>query len=259
MTLLILNSLIHSSPLITHLPEASSFPHHSLSLPTEPPDLNLQQKLGHLYEDALALLLNASPRFDLLAQNLQIQKDAHTTLGELDFLLRDTSTGQLIHLELATKFYLAVDDELPGPDARDNYFKKLSRLRTHQLTLAQKHRDHLPPEFRDEPIITQQLIHGCLFDHLSAPTPATPELLNPTCRRGKWLTIDQLPHHFPPDTTYHLIPKPLWPVPLDLLTDTPLDPWSPPEKIDRCLMVRASHHQEPYFITPSNYPNQENS
>ncbi len=256
--MLLLQSLITGPLLVGDLPEAPTFPHQNLTLPASFPDLNLQQKLGHLYEDALALLLKSSPSYALLAQNLQIQTDIHTTVGELDFLLRDLITGQLIHLELATKFYLAVDTEsglaLPGPDARDNYFRKLARLRSHQLQLTRLFKDHFPEEFRHEPIVTQQLIYGCLFDHLHATTPASPDFLNPRCRRGKWLTIDQLPHHFPSHTTFQHIPKNLWPVPFELLESTLLESWSPPPTLDRCLMIKATGHPSPYFITPPNYP-----
>ncbi|YCM43783.1 DUF1853 family protein [Verrucomicrobiaceae bacterium 227] len=257
-TAALLASLIDAPLLVDNLPEAPTFPHHQLTRPTSFPDLNLQQKLGHLYEDALALLLKSSPAFDLLAQNLQIQTDIHSTVGELDFLLRDLTTGRLIHLELATKFYLAVETDsgltLPGPDARDNYFRKLARLRTHQLQLPRLYRQHLPEKFRHESIITQQLIYGCLFDHIHASSPATPEFLNPNCRRGLWLTIDQLPHHFPPATSFQIIPKPLWPVPFDRLQNIVLEPWLPTSKPDRCLMVKANGHNSPYFITPPNYP-----
>ncbi|MEJ6729382.1 MAG: DUF1853 family protein [Akkermansiaceae bacterium] len=251
---MLLQSLIDAPLLIGNLPEAPSFLRSSLSLPEELPRLNVQQKLGHLYEDALAALLVASPAVDLLAKNLQLQKDSHSTVGELDFLLRDLSSGQLIHLELATKFYLAVGDEFPGPDARDNYFKKLARLRDHQLTLVKNHQALLPDEFREESIVTQQLIYGCLFDHIDSPVLAEPEFLNPGCRRGKWLRVDEVPEHFPVETEFHMIPKALWPVPLELLAEATLEKWSPEETLERCVMVRIDGCEEPYFIAPTSYP-----
>lgn len=257
----LLKSLIQGPLLIKKLPEASPFPQQDLVLPEEISPLKLEQKLGHLYEDALAQLLNSSPRYDLLAQNLQIQKDQHHTVGELDFLLRDLEKQRLIHLELATKFYLAVPSEkglaLPGPDARDNYFKKLARLRTHQLQLPSLFKEQLPPEFCHENIKTQHLIYGCLFDHISTQTPSLPEHLNPNCRRGKWLRINEVPTHFSTRTKFHLIPKPLWPVPLDLLQNHKLDLWHPKEALERCTMVRIIGEQSTYFITPENYPSKE--
>ncbi len=273
-------SLVHGPLLVDDLPEAATFPYHELAIPAvsngDERNLNLNQKLGHLYESALAVLLEASPRFELLAQNLQLQKDAHTTVGELDFLLRDQSDGQLVHLELATKFYLAVRTEagleLPGPDARDNYFRKIKRLRAHQLILADKHPDVLPGEYRDEPIVVRQLIYGCLFDQVPVgdlpdrgAAPSTEEavkssqstsleFLNPDCRRGRWLSIDQCREHFPPDTDLHVIPKTLWPVPLEFLDRIQLERWTPQAQVDRCIMLRVNDDLTPYFVTPSGYP-----
>lgn len=275
-------SLVEGPLLVGDLPEAATFPYRALSIPAtiaSDNGLNLQQKLGHLYESALAVVLEASPRFDVLAGNLQIQKDAHTTVGELDFLLRDLSNdGQLIHLELATKFYLAVPAgegegnglALPGPDARDNYFRKIERLREHQLVLAHKHRADLPAEYRDQNIVARQLIYGCLFDPipvddhvrprvppvpLDGPPMASLEFLNPHCRRGRWLTIDQCSEHFPSGTEFHIIPKTLWPVPLKFLEGFPLERWTPHTPVDRCVMLRVDDDAVPYFVAPSGYPN----
>jgi hypothetical protein len=254
----LLQSFIEGPLLVGDLPEADAFHHGDLSLPDSITELNLNQKLGHLCEDAFAALLESSPPFDLVAQNLQVQTDVHTTIGELDFLLRDLSNGQLIHLELATKFYLAVETEdgltLPGPDARDNYFKKLQHLRDHQLRLTQKHRNTLPLHYRREPIVTRQLIYGCLFDHIHAATLAKPEFMNLHCRRGRWLTIDECINHFPEDTHFQIIPKPLWPVPLQLIQDIPLETLKPDRTINRCIMLRINQETVPYFVTPSNWP-----
>lgn len=253
----LLLSLVQGPLLIGDLPEAISFPRHLLQLPAKATPLNTRQKLGHLYEDTLALLLEASPRFDLLARNLQLHTGDQITLGELDFLLRDLETDQLIHLELATKFYLAVDAPtglaLPGPDARDNYFRKLQRLRSHQLLITQKHHRALPPIYQDQTIVARQLIYGCLFDHIHASQPAAPEFALPHCRRGRWLLINECHDYFAPDTQLQIIPKALWPVPLSLLKDIPLKPWSPETPIERCQMLRVNDDPSPYFVTPPNY------
>lgn len=56
----ILRALCESPPLLTDLPESRLFDQAALTLPVNTPKLSLQQKLGHIYEDALALLLKAS-------------------------------------------------------------------------------------------------------------------------------------------------------------------------------------------------------
>ena len=257
-SLALFQSLLHGPLLLEDLPEAQTLNHSCLKLPASLPELNLQQKLGHLYEDALSVLLRSSPEFDLLEENLQVQADAHTTVGELDFLIQERGNAQLIHLELATKFYLAVETAdgiiLPGPDARDNYHKKLARLREHQLRLTHSHRHYLPERYRGETIETKQLVYGCLFDHVDATEQATPEFVNPHCRRGRWVHEHECGDYFPRDTHFQIIPKPLWPVPLEFLEDIPLASWSPDQSIDRCLMVRVPNERTPHFVAPSGYP-----
>ncbi len=256
-TELILESFLTAPPLISDLPEAPHLQPSNLSPPHKPTPLNFSQKLGHLYEDALAQIFTSSKNYDLLERNVQIQKDIHTTVGELDFLLRDLKTHQLIHLELATKFYLAVGSDLPGPDARDNYFKKLSHLQQHQLRIPKKHQDDLPSSYRNENIKTQQLVYGCLFDHIEIQKTSNPEFSNPKCRRGKWLHLSEIPRHFPADQEFQIIPKYLWPVPLKLLSKARLESWKPPQILERCTMVRVPSDLTPYFIAPSNYPHYE--
>ncbi len=251
-------SLIEAPPLIADLPEATSFPLRSLILPLESTPVNLQQKLGYIYEDALATVLKASPAYGFLSRGIQIRKQAGHTLGELDFLIRDLASDRLIHLELAVKFYLAVETEndflLPGPDARDNYYRKLEKMRTHQLVLVGKYRDLLPEEFRNEEILAQQLIHGCIFDHVDADRPVAAEFLNPDGRRGKWLRADECSAHFGKQTRLELIPKPLWPVPLEILKGMELEKWEVGPAMDRCVMVRTDDGIHPYFIVPIGYP-----
>jgi len=157
----LLQSFIEGPLLVADLPEAATFPFNELSLPDYDSSLNPDQKLGHLCEDAIATLLDASTTFELLVRNLQVQADIHTTVGELDFLIRDLKSGQLIY--------------------------------------------------------------GCLFDNISSSEPATAEFINPHCRRGQWLTIKECPDHFPKDTHFQIIPKHLWPVPLDLIQGIELD------------------------------------
>ncbi|QXD25115.1 DUF1853 family protein [Opitutia bacterium ISCC 51] len=254
----LLQSFIDGPLLIGDLPEAPTFPYQQLALPINSPELNTKQKLGHLCEDAFALLIAASTKYELLEQNLQLQKDVHTTVGELDFLLREKSSGQLIHLELATKFYLSVETEddlkLPGPDPRDNFFKKLEHLRSHQLVLSTKFRSALPEVYRKEPIQSQQLMYGCLFDHVTSQQAASASFINPLCRRGRWLGIDECEAHFSPQTQFQRIPKSLWPASPSELADEDLEPWTPQCAVDRCVMVRIIHEPIPYFITPSNWP-----
>ena len=251
-------SLIGAPPLITDLPEATVFCHHSLVPPHDSPSLNFQQKLGYIYEDALAVVLDATPAYNLLSRGIQIRKKAGHTLGELDFLIKDLALDSLIHLELAVKFYLAVEIGngflLPGPDARDNYFRNLEKMRCHQLLLVEKYRNLLPKEFREKKIVAQQLMHGCIFDHVDASRPVESEFLDPNGRRGKWLHVGDSIEYFGRNTRLEIIPKSLWPVPLELIEGVELENWEANPAMDRCVMVRADAGMTPYFVAPYGFP-----
>ena len=256
----LLKSILDGPLLIGDLPESKSFCRSKLELATNVLDLNLNQKLGHLFEDALASLILASDRLELLEQNLQLRDEHLKTVGEVDFLLKENATPTLIHLELATKFYLAVATgdgiALPGPDARDNYYRKLARMRDHQLGLSVKFRSCLPLKYKDAAIESQQLVFGCLFDHIDASESFTPEFVLDKCRRGKWLHQQDCDRFFPVGSKFEIIPKSLWPVPFDFLNGIVLEPWTPQQQVDRCLMVRVNGGSTPIFVAPKNYPNQ---
>lgn len=255
----IIQSLLVSPLLIGDLPNAAQFDRQSLAASDHGVELNFDQKLGHLYEDAFASLVTSSPKVKLLERNLQVQRNSHATLGELDFLLRDLQ-GHLTHLEIAAKFYLAVKTDngicFPGPDSRDNYHRKLQRLVSHQLTLTERYKRCLPPEYRDADIRVKQLIYGCLFDHITAPQTSCPEFSNPDCRRGRWLHQRELSDHFPDQSQFDLIPKHLWPVPIELLAEMPLQRWRNDKPVDRCQMLRINGSACPYFVAPDEYPQQ---
>ena len=256
----IVQSLLVSPPLVGDLPNAARFDRALLDAPgLVVGELNFDQKLGHLYEDAMASLLVSSPRVELVEKNLQLQRGKHSTVGELDFLIR-AADGLLIHLELATKFYLAVKlgDEVsyPGPDSRDNYDRKIDRLLSHQLTLVKRYKDCLPLEYRDSDIVVRQLIYGCLFDHVSEADLSRPRFCNRDCRRGKWLHRSELAEWFSGEAVFEFVPKSLWPVPFNLLEGLALERWDPAAPVERCQMIRVAGQDGAFFVAPDEFPKQ---
>ena len=84
-------------------------------------------------------ILNSSI-FDVKISNLQIIEDGRT-LGELDFILEEKNTGQLVHVELVYKFYVydpSFKNELSrwiGPNRKDSLIEKVDKLKSKQLPL----------------------------------------------------------------------------------------------------------------------------
>ncbi len=99
-------------------------------------------RLGKSLEYYFAHAVQFSGKYEILLRNHQVLTPEKTTLGELDFILRDKETGEYLHVELAGKIYL-YDHMLPdadwgkwvGPDKRDSLVKKLDKLQRRQFPL----------------------------------------------------------------------------------------------------------------------------
>lgn len=99
------------------------------------------RRLGKYFETLWAFYFLHSTRFRVIAQNRQIFSDGET-LGELDLIVLDESTGSTIHIELAVKFYLGIGDTTKqsnwhGPGKRDRLDTKIRSLIEKQSTFAQ--------------------------------------------------------------------------------------------------------------------------
>ncbi len=265
----IIQSLLATPLLAGDIPEADVFDRYLLGNIVPDIELNFDQKLGHLYEDALQALIKTSPHIDLVASHSQVFDTQHQTIGELDFIVRNRATGENIHLELAVKFYLAYEDQsawiYPGPDARDNWHRKLERMRTHQLVLSQRPETTiaLKEQFDIHEITTRQLIYGCLFIPASCPVPPQPDFMNQGKRVGKWLYVKDWQEHFSErdNDTILLIPKALWPIDLSRDHERLLSPLSinalTSLASERCTMFTLKDSLDPWFLVPNDWPNFE--
>lgn len=262
----IMRSLVECPLLLQALPEASQFPQGTLTVPQDVPPLSFRQKLGHLYEDALTRLLESSERYDLISNSIQIQSAENITLGELDYLLKDTETGKIIHLELAIKFYLAHEQNgkltYPGPNARDNYYRKLKRLREHQLQLASSSeaRKLLNERFGIDSFETQQFVHGIFFFHHGSTDRSLPAHTTSDCRTRDWLYCHELKELLGNEYLIKVIPKPLWlcepdPAWLDTLDDISLTELKNIAQ-QRCTMIHSPAFAGPVFVAPDLWPQQ---
>lgn len=98
-------------------------------------------RLGHLAEKVVSELIKSSTNFNVLYENIQLIENKKT-IGEIDFIIEEVKTGQIIHLELAYKFYL-FDPSLSsepinnwiGPNRNDSLKEKLEKLKGKQFPL----------------------------------------------------------------------------------------------------------------------------
>jgi uncharacterized protein len=94
--------------------------------------------LGKRFERLLSYWFHHSPSFELIAENIQFFQDK-TTIGEIDFLVRDLHTHEVWHIEAACKYYFGAKNTHHhpfwiGPNGKDNLAQKWKTLH-HQLSL----------------------------------------------------------------------------------------------------------------------------
>jgi hypothetical protein len=98
-------------------------------------------RLGHLVEKIVSELIKSATNYNVIYENVQII-EAKRTIGEIDFIIENIITKQVLHVELVYKFYL-FDPTISsqpinnwiGPNRNDSLREKLEKLKTKQLPL----------------------------------------------------------------------------------------------------------------------------
>ncbi len=98
-------------------------------------------RLGHMAEKIVGELIKQSTNYVVLYENIQIIENK-ATIGEIDFIIKHLTSNELIHLELAYKFYLFDPNKSInpihnwiGPNRNDSLAEKLEKLFQKQFPL----------------------------------------------------------------------------------------------------------------------------
>ncbi len=102
---------------------------------------NNTRLIGKYFERLVEFWLLHREDVKLIDSNIQINS-GNKTLGEFDFIYKDLTSGQFIHLEVAGKFYLAQHNSsgwsnFIGPNGIDNLQSKLNKIQNSQIPLAE--------------------------------------------------------------------------------------------------------------------------
>ncbi len=176
------------------------FPEIDLNeFPLKPIPTNI--RLGHQMEHVCRQLLEHCPDYEVLLHNLPI-KSGKRTIGEIDFIVKELSSGQIIHVELTYKFYIINPEisepihQLMGPNKRDMFFTKMEKIKNEQFKLL-----HLPAgiaALSDKGIDHSKITHQtCYKAQLFEPyrgTKTNVRPLNIHCKAGYWLRFDEFEH-----------------------------------------------------------------
>ena len=135
-------SILKANSLDFSITGLQTFNLSELNLATDPEfQIPSNIRLGHLVEKIVSELIKSSANYKVLYENIQVIEDKKT-IGEIDFIIEDIITKQLIHMELAYKFYL-FDPNISsepinnwiGPNRNDSLKEKLEKLKRKQFPL----------------------------------------------------------------------------------------------------------------------------
>ena len=98
---------------------------------------NNTRLIGKYFERLVEFWLLHREDVKLLGSGIQINS-GNKTLGEFDFIYEDLNSNEIIHLEVAGKFYLAQHNSSEwsnfiGPNGTDNLQSKLNKIQNNQI------------------------------------------------------------------------------------------------------------------------------
>lgn len=181
-----------------------------------------QKLLGRRFESMLAYFFSHSPYFHVLHQQVVLM-DGKNTVGEIDFIVEDLLNEEILHIEVACKYYIGLENTTDwqnwiGPNGHDSLYLKMEKLkkqvgvfsRQAGKTFLIKQGLHLPRSV--------VFLKGFFFHHFTrilfakAPTDAHPhynsgwfvyqsELLEFSDTYSQWLVLPKMywtcPYRFP--------------------------------------------------------------
>lgn len=232
------HSLFRSSP----IPGISLF-HYPLPYPAADDLPPTRLPIGKQMELRLLAALEADPRYEVLAHGLQIQDDG-ITRGELDFLIRDTQDGQMLHIELVHKYYIydpalgeSEHERWIGPNYKDRLSYKLEKLRDHQFPLLQHPLTR--PYLSALGLAAEQIAQRLCFSaelyaaHDQQVTP-NESSISPEALRGKYYRYSQASEALPAEAQYYLCSKQDW-----ICTASAIQDWAGREQLLSSSAVQA--------------------
>lgn len=120
-------------------PRSFSIPENP-NIPEDAPPLPEKLVFGKRMERYFRYQIESTERYLPIGENIQVIADG-VTLGEIDFILIDSEENQLVHVEMAYKFYL-YDSRIAtpierwiGPNRKDSLIEKLEKLLNEQFPI----------------------------------------------------------------------------------------------------------------------------
>ena len=218
----LLSGFLHTPPLWRKRQFGISqfaFPEVDLKAITAAPIPN-NLRLGHQMEHVFTQLIPQNETYEIVVHNLPVKKEGRT-LGEIDFILRDTRSQKLVHVELTYKFYIIEPEisepihRLMGPNKRDMFFTKMEKIKNRQFALL-----HSPEGIKalgDVGLDHATIEHeACFKAQLFLPYEISEidiSPLNKACISGRWIRFDDFNTKAFAKNTYYVPRKSQWVIP----------------------------------------------
>ena len=211
-----IDSILKTNNLDLSITGFKPFSLSDLKIATEP-DFQIQTnlRLGHLVEKVVSELIKASNNYNVMHENIQVI-EGKDTIGEIDFIIENTTKKQLIHMEMAYKFYLfdpsISSDPIKnwiGPNRNDSLIKKIEKLKKKQFPLLYHSSTKTKLNNLDIDTISQAL---CLLVSLYLPF-GFKENLEPIYEKaikGYYMSFEQFKDIDNTQKSYHLPIKQEW-------------------------------------------------
>ncbi|MFT5618148.1 MAG: hypothetical protein ACI85I_001379 [Arenicella sp.] len=241
-----ITSILKTASLDSSITALPTFSLSELELETELEfDLPTNLRLGHLAERIVSESIKSSSNYKMLYENTQLIEDKRT-IGEIDFIIENSSTKQLTHVELAYKFYLfdpSISPELInnwiGPNRNDSLKEKLEKLKSKQFPLL--YHNCAKSKFKNIALddVSQKL---CLLTSLFIPYKYN-EIFDSSYAKaikGFYLSFETFTHHHKATKTYYLPPKKEWG-----MNPSENETWSGFEDIKEQIEVSMKEKQAP--------------
>lgn len=173
-------------------------------------------RLGKEIEKVFSACVKASLNYQVIKENIQILQ-GKITIGELDFILKNTTSNQYIHLELVYKFYVYDSkqsineiERWVGPNRKDSLIEKLNKIEIKQFPLLQNPLTQLKLEGIDVSKMKQNL---CFMANLFVPYQKQNNYfteINNKAISGYWLSLVDFSNLLDSKNLYYLPPKSEW-------------------------------------------------
>lgn len=150
------------------------------------------KRLGRYFENLLFYYFLFHPNIEVLEFGKQIF-NGKTTIGEMDFILKNKTTEEIIHLETAVKYFAKVKGKSDFkyficPNGTRNFGDKLDKTFSKQLRITEREETQL---FLNKsgylPIKSYHFIKGILFYHPDEIENFHHDRLNPNHNKSWWI------------------------------------------------------------------------